>query len=136
MNATTSSNLLKYALLTDATASFFSAILMTAAAGPMANLFNLPEPLLFYGGLAFFPFVAFVAWISTRPEIPRGAAWAVVVLNAIYVVECIVAVEAGFLKANTMGNIFVVGQALVVAGFAVAEWRGLVAQRRTTLARA
>ncbi len=131
-----SSNLLKYALLTDATASFFSAILLTAAAGPMANLFNLPEPLLFYAGLSFFPFVAFVAWTATRPDIPRGFAWTVVVLNAIYVVECIVAVEAGFLNANLMGKIFVVGQALVVAGFTVAEWRGLVAQRRAMLARA
>lgn len=136
MNATTSSNLLKYALLTDATASFFSAILLTVAAGPMANLFNLPEPLLFYAGISFFPFAAFVAWTATRPEIPRGAAWAVVVLNVVYVAECIVAVEAGFLKANTMGSVFVIGQALAVAGLAFAEWRGLVSRRRATLAQA
>lgn len=137
MNTTaTSSNLLKYALLTDATASFLSAILLTAAAGPIANLFSLPQSLLFYAGISFFPFAAFVAWTATRPEIPRGAAWAVVVLNAIYIVECIVAVEAGFLSANLMGNIFIIGQALAVAGLAFAEWRGLVSQRRATLARA
>lgn len=133
---TTSSNLLKYALLTDATASFLSAILLTVAAGPIANLFNLPQSLLFYAGIAFLPFAAFVAWTATRPEIPRGFAWAIVALNVVYVLECVIGVEAGFLNANFWGNVFVIGQALAVAGLAFAETWGLIVIRRATLARA
>lgn len=132
----TSSNLLKYALLADAVSSALSGVLLVAGAGYLANLLNLPQSLLFYAGIAFLPFAAFVAWTATRPEIPRGFAWGIVALNVVYVLECVIGVEAGFLNANLMGNIFVIGQALAVAGLACAETWGLIVMRRAVPARA
>lgn len=132
----TSSKLLKYALLADAVSSALSGVLLIVDAGYLANLFSLPQSLLFYAGIAFLPFAAFVGWTATRPEIPRGFAWAVVALNVVYVLECVIGVEAGFLNANFWGNVFVIGQALAVAGLACAETWGLIVMRRATLVRA
>jgi len=86
---------------------------------------RLPAPLSLYAGLALLPFAAFVAWLATRERVSGAAVWAVIAINAAWVVESLWLAAAGPVALNTLGQGFVVAQALAVAVFAELEFFGL-----------
>ena len=45
--------------------------------------------LLAVAGLSLLPYAAFLAWLATRAHVPRAAAWAPVLLNVVWAVDCI-----------------------------------------------
>ena len=118
-----STSLLRVALLGDAAASGATGLLMAAAAGPLAPLLGLPEPLLRGAGLMFLPYAAFVAWLSRRPAL--GLVRAVVALNLLWAADCVLLLASGFVAPTGLGTAFVLLQASVVLGFALAQWAGL-----------
>jgi hypothetical protein len=118
---------LRFALLGDAAASFATGLLLAAAAAPLAPWLGLPEGLLRGAGLILLPYGAAVAWLGTRAEVPRGMVLAVAWANLAWVADSLLLL--GFGKAlaglapSGLGIAFVLAQAAVVLGFALAQWK-------------
>lgn len=124
---------LQRVLLVDAIATGATAVKLALAADWLEPLLALPAPLLRGAGLSLVPFVLFVAMLSSRHAVPRGAMAAVVAINVAWVVASAWLVVAGPYQPNTWGVAFVLLQAAVVAVFAELGWIGL---RRPTRAAA
>ena len=120
-----STPLLRVALLGDAVASGATGLLLAAAAGPLATLLGMPGPLLRGAGLVLLPYVAFVAWAGTRAAPPRWAVRAAIALNLLWTADSALLLALGLVSPTTLGVAFVLAQALVVLGFAVAQWTAL-----------
>lgn len=125
MNMIFGSNLLRRALLTDAVVSGAAALLLLAGAGMLTELFGLPVPLMRYAGLLLVPFVALVAFVGTRADIPRGAAWAIVAINVAWVAGSLLLLVSGWVAPTILGYVFVIAQAVAVGIFAELQWIGL-----------
>jgi hypothetical protein len=119
------SNILRLALIADSIASGATALLIFAGAGLLASLLGLPVELLRYAGVVLMPFVAFVAYVGTRSEIPRGAAGAIVVLNFAWVAASVAFLLSGWIAPTVLGYAFVLVQAVVVGLLAELQWVGL-----------
>lgn len=114
------------ALRTDALASGAMGLALLLAAGPLGDLLQLPAPLLRTAGLILLPFAAFVAWVATRPAVPRGAVRAIVAVNMAWAAASVLLVTIGDIVSPTaLGTAFVVLQGLVVLAFAETQWVGL-----------
>ena len=108
----------------DAAVSAVVGAVMAAAAGPLGELIGLPARLLAVAGLSLLPYAAFLAWLATRGAVPRAAAWAPVLLNVVWAIDCIVLAvmqaEAGPLLIG-----FIAVQVVTVLTFAELEFGGL-----------
>jgi hypothetical protein len=116
---------LRFALLGDAIASGATGLLMAAAAGPLSGLLGLPQALLFGAGLMLLPYAVFVAWIGRKPQVPTALVWAVIILNAVWVVDSFLLLLSGWVQPTGLGMAFVIAQAAVVALFAELQFIGL-----------
>lgn len=65
--------------------------------------------------------------MATRRTVGPNAARLIVAVNAVWVVDSLVALVAGWLTPTAAGALWVVAQAAVVAGFAVLQHRALAA---------
>lgn len=137
MSATLSpSPLLRAALLIDAAASGGMGLLLTAGSGPLAGLTGLPHQLLIGAGLVCLAWSAIILWLGRRETLPSGWAWAVIALNAVWVVESALLLASGWVSPTTLGTAFVILQAALVAGFAEAQFIGLRRSRQAAPAAA
>jgi hypothetical protein len=116
---------LRRKLLADAVLSGLSGLLMIAGAGPLATLLRLPRPLLFWAGLALLPFAVVNAWLGLRATAPRRAVLAIILCNACWAAESLIALACGWLQPSAPGMAVVLFQALAVAALADAEYRDL-----------
>jgi hypothetical protein len=116
---------LRYALIGDALASGAMGLLLAGGAGLLTGILGLPEPLMRYAGLLLLPYAAFVAFVGTRPTVSKGAIWAIIAVNALWVAESILLLLSGWVSPTTLGTAFVIAQGLVVAGFAEAQFIGM-----------
>ena len=123
--AGSSPSFLRRALQLDAVATAATALLAIAAAGPLADWLGLPAGLLRGAGIVLVPFVALVAWASLRPHTPIGAVRLIVAANIAWAVASVVLVVSGWVAPTTLGVVFVLAQALIVAGFAELQILGL-----------
>lgn len=124
-----SSTFLRNVLLADAAASAATGVLMALGAGFLAPVLGLPSILLCEAGIILLPFAVLVAWIAARKPPVRGWVWAVVVCNALWVLDSIVLLMSGWVAPTVLGQAFVIAQAVVVALFAELEYFAL---RRST----
>ena len=132
MNATLHpTRFLRLALLGDAAASGATGLLLAAAAGPLGPLLGLPEPLLRVAGLVLLPYALVVGRIGMRAPVSRDAMRAVVAINLVWVADSLLLLALGpwlaGLAPTGLGVAFVLFQAMVVLGFAVAQ--GLALRR-------
>ena len=116
---------LRFALIGDAVASGATGLLMTLGAGFLAGLLGLPESLLRWAGLILLPYAAGIAYLGTRQRLSRGAVWAVIAINVAWVAESMLLLLGSWVNPMGLGYAFVLFQALVVAGFAEAQYLGL-----------
>jgi hypothetical protein len=116
---------LQKALLADAVATAATGLLLAALAGWQEPLLALPVPLARWAGLALLPWAAFVLRLGRSEEPDRAAVVAVIAGNAIWTAASVALAVSGWLAPTALGTAFVVLQALVVAGFAEAQWIGL-----------
>jgi hypothetical protein len=116
---------LRRVLLADAVVSGVTGLLLFLSAGFLADLLQLPEALLRPAGLFLLPYSVLVAYIATRVNPPRWAVWAIIIANTLWAVDSIVLLFTGSVAPNALGYAFVIAQALVVAGFAEAQYIGL-----------
>lgn len=133
MNAvarTPSSHLLRRATQLDAVATAAVAALLIAAAAPLSQWLHLPQNLLLGAGLLLVPYVAFLGWLLSRERISTAQAWAMIAINACWVIDSALLLVSGWVSPNALGVAFVVAQALAVAVFAELQYFGLRRQQR------
>lgn len=116
---------LRLALLGDAAASGATGLLLAAGAGPLAPLLGLPYPLLLVAGLLLLPYAAVVAWVGMRTAPAAKAVRAIVAVNLLWVADSLLLLVLAPFTPAALGIAFVLVQAVVVLGFAVAQWLGL-----------
>jgi hypothetical protein len=75
--------------------------------------------------LILLPYAAGVAYLGTCESLSRGAVWAVIVLNAVWVLDSVLLLLSGRVAPTMLGTAFVLAQALVVLLFAEAQYLGL-----------
>lgn len=120
-----SPSFLRRVLLVDAIASAATGLLMVLGASLLAPVLGLPLVLLREAGIILLPFAAFVAYVGTRSEVPRRGVWAVIVANALWVIDSMVLLFSGWVEPTVYGQVFVVAQALAVAVLAELEFFAL-----------
>nr|WP_313403116.1 hypothetical protein [Pseudomonas sp.] len=125
MNALQPSPMLRNALLIDGLLSGFTGLLLVLAAGWLGAFLELPRLLLLVAGSALLPFAAMLVWLANRAEISRQAIWAVIAVNAIWVIDSLLLLVVGWVSPNLFGHAFVIAQALAVALLAELQWFGL-----------
>ena len=88
------------------------------------ELIGLPARLLAGAGLSLLPYAAFLAWLATRTAVPRAAAWAPVLLNVVWAIDCI---ALGVMQADAGPLLigFIAVQVVTVLTFAELEFGGL-----------
>ena len=126
----TPSPLLRRALLADATLCALAGIALVLAAGPLGTFLELPAAALRIAGVIFIPFAAFAGWLGTRTRVRRTLVFVLIALNALWAVDSVLLLFSGWVETTLLGECFVIGQALLTAVVAEAEFVGL---RRSTL---
>lgn len=116
---------LRFALLGDAIASGATGLLLAGGAADLTSILGLPEPLMRNAGFFLLLYAAFVGHVGTRARLWNGMIWMIIITNMTWALESIVLLVGGWVSPTMLGASFVVAQALVVAGFAGAQWLGL-----------
>ena len=103
MNALQPTPMLRNALLLDGLLSGVTGLLLVLAAGWLGAFLELPRLLLLVAGSALLPFAALLVWLSNRAEISRQAIWAVIAVNALWVIDSLLVLVIGWVSplANT-----------------------------------
>jgi hypothetical protein len=132
MTSIRASSLLRRVLIVDAVSSGAMGVAMIAFAELLANLLQLPVELVSEAGIVLLPFAAFVGFVASRPEPARIAVWAIIALNAVWVVDSLGLLFTGWVAPNALGLAFVIAQAAVVLVLADFQYMGL--KRSTAVA--
>ncbi len=119
------SPLLRRILVIDAVFSGVSALSLAAGASLVAPLLGLPDALLRESGLFLVVYAALVGWLSSRPALTAGAVWAVIVVNAVWVLASAALLVSQEVSPNWLGEAAVVLQAIVVGVIAELQYVGL-----------
>jgi hypothetical protein len=116
---------LRRAILADAIFSGVSAVLLTFGAAEFAPWLSLPEALLRETGLFLIGYAALVAWLGTRPSMPKPLVVIVIVGNAAWTLASVALLFSGAVMPNLLGEILVVAQAVATGVFAELQYVGL-----------
>ena len=125
MNTLNASPLLRRALLADGLVGLATGSLLVLLADWYANLLALPAELLYGAGLALLPLGLFLAWLGCQERINRLLVWAVIAINALWAIDSLALLFAGWVSPNLLGQVFVIGQAALVLLFLELELIGL-----------
>ena len=117
--------LLRRTLQVDAAVCGLSALLLIALAGAVAEPLGLSSTLLRGAGLVLVPCMVALAFVGTSATISRVAVRAIVALNLTWAAAGIVLLLSGEIAPTSLGEVFVVAQAILVAGVADLELIGL-----------
>jgi len=120
---------LRHVLFADAAVSGAAGLLMVEGAPFLSPLLGLPTGLLFYAGLALFPFVALLVAGARRGAASRVVIIDIIAINALWVAASIGLLVSGAVTPTLLGYVFVIAQALAVALLAELQFVGF---RRTT----
>jgi hypothetical protein len=125
---------LRTALKLDAVVTGANGAAYLIAAGPLEDLLGLSPALLRSIGAFLLLFAAVVWAVASRPEISASAAFAVIAVNVLWAADSIAFLLSGLSDPTTAGGIWIVLQALVVAGFAALQAiaRGAARERALT----
>ena len=130
MSIFASPRFLRSVLWADAASGAATALLQLTAGGALASLLGLPAGLLVASGLALLVYVAGAAYLASCEPVPRGPVWALVLGNWAWVAGCLALLFTGA-AGTTLGQAYLVVQAVAVAALAELQWMGL---RRTPVA--
>ena len=119
------STFLRRVLALDAVTSGAMGALLGLAQAPLSSMLGLSASLLFWAGLSLLPFAAFVGWLAMRELPPRAGVWAVVLINALWVIDSFVLLASAWPDLTLLGKVFVLFQAVAVAVFAELQFFGL-----------
>ncbi len=116
---------LRRVLFLDALSSAGMGAALVLGAGMVDALLGLPAEFLRIVGASLLPFAALVVFVATRPTISRAGVWAIIALNAIWVVDSLLVFVTGWLAPTALGVAFIVAQAAFVGVIAELEYFGL-----------
>jgi hypothetical protein len=122
---TTNVTFLRRVLVLDAASCIGMGVLVTAGTGYLESLLGLPAPLLRTTGASLLPFAGVLIWLATRSVPPRAGVIAVIVCNAVWVIDSLALLASGWLAPTALGTAFILAQAAAVAVLAVLEYVGL-----------
>lgn len=120
-----SAPLLRRVLWLDALSCASLGLLMALAAPALAQVLDLPAELLQASGWMLLPIALCLGSLASREHLPRGFVWAVIALNALWVVQSCALLLTDWVAPNAAGYAFVLGQAALTALLAEFEYRGL-----------
>src|SRR3712207_2216114 len=109
---------LRRALLLDATASGAMGVLLLVGAGFLAEPLGLPAGLLRWTGVVLVPFAAYLLWVAPRASSSPAVVRSIVLANVAWAVGTPLLLVSGWVRPTPLGELFVLLQAVVVAGFA------------------
>lgn len=110
--------MLRIALKLDAVVTGANGAAYVLAAGPLEDLLGLSPALLRSIGAFLLMFAGAVWLIASRPELSPPAVLAVIAVNVLWAIDSVAFLALGFSDPTTAGAVWIVLQALVVAGFA------------------
>lgn len=116
---------LPVALRLDAVVTATNGAAYVVAAGPLSDLLGLSAPLLRGAGAGLLAFAAVVWLVGSAQRMSRPASATIIALNATYAVGCIAAALTDVGSPTTVGAVWMIAQALVVAGLAELQVIGL-----------
>ncbi|MDA0638826.1 hypothetical protein OUY22_35905 [Nonomuraea sp. MCN248] len=116
---------LRLVLALDAGVTGVNGLAYLAAAGPLSDLLGPGAGLLRGIGVFLIGYAVAVGLLAARGEVSEAGTRAVIGLNLAWAVAGVLAVVAGLLTFSTLGAVWTVLQALVVAGFAALQIAGL-----------
>ncbi len=126
MNTTISpSPLLRAALAVDSLASGVMGLSLVFASTPLAGLLGLPQPLLAGIGVVCLAWAGVTGWLARSVRVRRAAIWAVIALNAAWVVQSLLLAFGGWFPLTSLGFALVLLQGVAVGAFAEAQFIGL-----------
>lgn len=128
--------LLRAALRLDALASGAMGLLLLAGAPWLQGLLGLPQPLLFGAGAICLCWGLFVGALGWRRQLSTNIVWAIIGLNALWVVESVALLALGWVQPTQLGLAFVIAQALAVVVLTELQFVGLTRARRGSAAAA
>jgi hypothetical protein len=112
---------LRLILKLDAVITGTGGIAYLALAGPLEDLLGVAPELTRPIGAFLVLFAVAVWFVATRPVVPRMAVADIAAANAVWALGSVVFAAAGASSPTTVGTIWIVLQALVVAGFAALQ---------------
>jgi hypothetical protein len=112
---------LRLILKLDAVVTGTGGIAYLALAGPLEDLLGVAPSLTRPIGAFLVLFAAAVWFVATRPVVPRLAVADIAVANALWALGSVVFAATGASSPTTVGTVWIVMQALVVAGFAALQ---------------
>lgn len=123
MSTLASPRFLRSVLWADAASGVASGALHLFGAGLLAHLLGLSMGLLVASGAALCGYAVFAGWIASRDVLPRGAVLALSLANWAWVAGCLALLFTGA-ASTTLGQVYLVGQAVAVAVLAELQWFG------------
>lgn len=117
--------LLRFALIADAAASGAMALMLAFGAGLLAPRLGLPDALLRNAGLFLIGYAALVGVIASRAVMKKALVWAVIAINAVWVIDSVALLVGGWVSPSWLGLLFVAAQAAAVGVFAELQFVGL-----------
>ncbi|HEX6998048.1 MAG TPA: hypothetical protein VF322_07875 [Gammaproteobacteria bacterium] len=117
--------LLRLVLAFDAVTCLLMGSALLLAGNALGDFLAISPIVLRSAGAALLLFAAGVGHVARRPQPYFAGVIAVIVLNALWAVESLVALWTGWLEPNALGTAFVVAQAVAVAVIAEVQLIGL-----------
>jgi len=128
MSIFASPRFLRTVLVADAVSGAATALLQLTAAGLLSEILGVSAGLLVGSGIVLLFFIAGAAWLANCDPIPRGGTWLLIVGNWMWVGGCITLLLTGA-ASTTLGQTYLVVQAVAVAALAELQWFGVRARR-------
>ena len=122
---------LRRVLAVDAALTGMAGLVLVGGSGLLSEPLGLSRDLLFWTGFSFLPFAALLAWTARRSAPARPLVWGIIAWNALFVLECVVALLFGLVSPTMLGTAAILVQALGVAILAELEAIGLKRSRTT-----
>ena len=117
--------LLRLALRLDAAVSALNGVAYVVVAAPLGDLLGLSAGLLRGLGVFLLLYAAAVWWVGARPAVDTSAVRAVIAANLLWTAGSIGVAVTGLGSPTTVGTVWIVLQAVAVAGFAALQAAGL-----------
>ncbi len=124
MQSSITSPWLKRILFVDAVATGVMGLALLAAAKWLEPLIGIPASLLQGAGAVLLPFTAVLAWAALQRKPSRRLVLALIVGNALWVIDSVLLLFTPWLSPNGLGLAFVLGQAFAVAVLTCGEFLG------------
>jgi hypothetical protein len=103
-------------------------------AGWLAGPLGLSPALMQPVGLFLLPYAGLLAWLASRPALPRVGVWALAVFNVLWAVESIALPILGWVRPTDLGLAVVVAQAVAALIVADLQFVALRKARREAVA--